>query len=522
MKIKKYILSIAILSLLPGTLALAQISGVVFEDENANGVRDSGEKGIRNVIVSNQHEVTTTNRRGQYNLPVHDEMVVFVTKPSGYALPVNENNLPQFYYIHQPEGSPDENYKYKGVEPTGELPETIDFPLIPADEPGTYDVVVFTDPQPTDHQDVSFIRDDVVAELVDSDAAFGIVLGDIMNDDLSLFDRYNSIIAKIGIPFFNVPGNHDMNYRSPNDTYSLETYKRHFGPPYYAFEYGDVHFVVLDDVVWYNPEDDDEYYEGGLGETQLTWLESHLKEVDDDKLVVVNVHIPLVSHADGDHEMNMQDGEQLWEILGSREKLLALAGHYHMVEHSEIDTDYDWTDHAPFEHMTLSAVSGSWWIGPEDERGIPITDQRDGTPNGYHIFTFDGNEYSQYLKPAKFSKDFQMRISQPRGILTSSELAELPLVVNVFNANGNWDVQYKMNDGEYQPLKQVTMMDPYIQRIYTEMEEFAESWVEPRPSTHMFTAELPSNLGEGVHAITVKAADEYGIVYKASRIIEIE
>jgi hypothetical protein len=35
-------------------------------------------------------------------------MVVFVVKPSGWMTPVDENNLPQFSYVHKPAGSPDE------------------------------------------------------------------------------------------------------------------------------------------------------------------------------------------------------------------------------------------------------------------------------------------------------------------------------------------------------------------------------------------------------------------------------
>lgn len=44
-----------------------------------------------------------------------------------------------------------------------------------------------------------------------------------MFDDLSLFPRYNRLVAQLGVPFYNVPGNHDMNYGAADDRYALLT-----------------------------------------------------------------------------------------------------------------------------------------------------------------------------------------------------------------------------------------------------------------------------------------------------------
>ena len=58
----------------------------------------------------------------------------------------------------------------------------------------------------------------------------------------------------------------------------------------------------------------------------------------------------------------------------------------------------------------LGTVSGSWWSGPFDPRGIPTTDQRDGTPNGYHVLEVDGVDMTVRYKAAGFPDDYQMRI----------------------------------------------------------------------------------------------------------------
>ena len=69
----------------------------------------------------------------------------------------------------------------------------------------------------------------MVAELVGTDAKFGVTLGDIMNDNLSLFSSLNRTVALIGIPWYNVIGNHDLNFEAL-DEHSDETFERIYGP----------------------------------------------------------------------------------------------------------------------------------------------------------------------------------------------------------------------------------------------------------------------------------------------------
>src|SRR5690606_28240923 len=116
------------------------VKGIVCEDLNQNGTCDANEPGVSGVMVSNQREVVLTDENGYYQLPIQEEMIIFVTKPDGYELPLNENNLPQFYYIHQPKGSPD--LEYPGLGPTGPLPESVDFCLLPAEKKESFSAVV--------------------------------------------------------------------------------------------------------------------------------------------------------------------------------------------------------------------------------------------------------------------------------------------------------------------------------------------------------------------------------------------
>ncbi|MCS7273627.1 MAG: hypothetical protein NZ550_05715 [Fimbriimonadales bacterium] len=111
-------------------------------------------------------------------------------------------------------------------------------------------MLIFGDTQPRDMTEVFYIGRDVVRELIDTkEAAFGMVLGDVLYDDLSLFPALTHTLGQIGIPIYYVLGNHDMNLDLPDDTHSDETWHRHFGPNYYAFQYGCAHYLVLDNVV---------------------------------------------------------------------------------------------------------------------------------------------------------------------------------------------------------------------------------------------------------------------------------
>ncbi len=75
----------------------------------------------------NGRTVVQTGSEGRYELPVQEGDVLFVTKPVGYAVPVDEHNRPQFYYIHDPDGTSDSlDLKFPGIEPTGPLPFKVD------------------------------------------------------------------------------------------------------------------------------------------------------------------------------------------------------------------------------------------------------------------------------------------------------------------------------------------------------------------------------------------------------------
>jgi len=63
---------------------ISQVKGIVFEDNNANGIKDIGEEGLSNILVSNGLTVTVTDETGSYLLP-KEGYFVFITVPSDYS-----------------------------------------------------------------------------------------------------------------------------------------------------------------------------------------------------------------------------------------------------------------------------------------------------------------------------------------------------------------------------------------------------------------------------------------------------
>ena len=96
--------------------------GVVFSDLDNDGEFGENDAPFRNVKVSNGKDIVLTDENGKYEIPVEEDSAVFVIKPSGYRTAMNENNLPQFFYLHKPDGSP--KLKFPGSKPTGALPQS--------------------------------------------------------------------------------------------------------------------------------------------------------------------------------------------------------------------------------------------------------------------------------------------------------------------------------------------------------------------------------------------------------------
>lgn len=507
--------------------------GYVYHDRNGNEEMDPGETGLSGVAVSNGVQVTLTSEDGSWELPARDEAVFFVVKPEEWMTPVGQLNLPRFSYVHRPEGSP-RDLEYEGVEPTGPLPEEINFPLYPQKSGDRFTAVLFGDTQPYSRQEVDYVAQDIVHELIGAEGLeFGMTLGDIVGDDLELFQLVNEAVAHVGIPWYNVAGNHDVNYDVPRDRLSTETFTRVYGPPTYAFEYGDAHFIVVDDVI-YPEETGGDSYVGGLRTDQLRFVENYLEHVPEDALVVLAMHIPLAQHGDS---FRQSDQARLFELLKDHPHTLSLSAHTHRQEHTFFEEDdSNWRRPEPHHHFNVGTTSGSWWRGMKGETGVPHTMMRDGTPNGYSFIRVDGNQYELDWKVAGGAEDYRMNIHTPDVITAGSKEAP-KLTVNVFSGSERANVEYRLRkESSWTSMEQVDKADPYYTALFERQQKLEKvglpkQWnshpetegtevpgtdlPSPDSSSTLWEAPLGTDWAPGRHRVEVQVTDMFDRTYSA-------
>ena len=488
------------------------VKGVIYADANGNGKFDKNEKTLPNVSVSNGVSVVQSNQAGEYSLPVGEDNVIFVIKPSGYQVQINENNLPQYYYIHNPKGNPD--LKYKGVKATGRLPKSLDFGLVPQAESEEFKILVFGDPQVYNEKDVAYFKKGVVEELKNSkEYSFGISLGDMVGNKPDLFRPYIDVIKEVGIPWYHVMGNHDMNFDVPGDSLSDISFKAHFGPNNYSFNVGKVHFIVLDDII-YQGENAKKPYIGGLREDQLQFVENDLKFVPKDYLIVLNVHIPFVNH--GKHAIREKDNLRLFAALKDFPHTFSMSAHTHYQKQIFIDKSFGWQQDKPHHHYNVATTSGNWYSGELNEHGVPYATMVDGTRKGYAAVSFKGNQYVVDYHVSGQPKDEKLHVFMPK-VVEKKKTPKANIYVNYYLGSERDSIEFRVDDGEWVKMTKVETFDPQL-LVDVLKWDTADSLLkgsrpsDPNMSSHIWVYPLPSHLEKGAHTVQIRVKDMYGRV----------
>jgi hypothetical protein len=442
-----------------------------------------GGQGLARVRVSDGRSVTATQADGTYELIADARQpFVFATAPSGYALPQNPTGTARFYAPLPP--ASDEAEVSFAFDPDPRAAEA-------------HRVVVLADTQMQNAFEVerylSETVPDVAALVAGSDLpAFGVACGDILFDDLTLFPDYERGVAQMGVPFFQVVGNHDIDFDARSDEHTTDVFRRHFGPTYYSFERGDVHYVVLDDVLWHGSG-----YIGYVDEAQLAWLEQDLSFVEAGRPVVVFLHIPALS------TRWQRQGEASPSLAGSVANRAALyrllepyrahlvSGHQHEKEHV-----FDGGVHS---HVS-GAACGAWWSGNLCW---------DGAPNGYDVFTARGEEISWQYKSTGHGLEHQLR-AYPAG---ADPDAPGQFLVNAWDWDPAWEVVWHEGSVRAGRMEPRVGRDPLAVRYMNgESEPARRPWVDAVPTEHLLYARPV----DPAAPLRVEATDRFGRVFTAS------
>lgn len=469
-------------------------------------------EGLPNIRVSNGRDIVITDAQGAYSLPSHGSAHAFVIKPSGWAAPVDQTNmLPQ---IHHAPGSS----------------KPMDFSLRRTLEDEAFEVIMFADPQPANDLELGYLRAQLANGPIGSGAAFGITLGDLVGDNLSLFERYNQIISQIGVPWWNLPGNHDLDFSAASQAGARAPWRKAFGPTTYAFEYGAATFIMHDNIHWHGDAAGANLYSGRIGDDNLAFVEALLRTVPRDRLIVLCMHIPLISTSDpADAGSNTTDRDALLALLEDR-PCVSFSGHMHTTEHHYLPLPGG----AHHHHHILTALSGSWWSGPMDPLGQPMAQSCDGSPNGWHILSITGNTCSTRFVAAR--EQTQMRImltsrgvDQPSAeaalsranVISSAQIGDTRVVVNVFDGGPHTVVEACVSGCAPSNMKRAYRPDPVTRDLFQQAGKTKKPWVRAEPSSHIWEASLPADLSPGFHRLNVTATNEYGHIHRSALIFEV-
>jgi hypothetical protein len=321
-----------------------------------------------------------------------------------------------------------------------------------------------------------------------------------------------------------------MNYMARDDIHSLDTYKRYFGPAYYSFNFGDVHYVVLDSIIYngMNPDDPDNQgnYTGGIDEKQLAWLRADLAILPGDTPLVLAMHAPLKIDGFDNPAFCIQNSSDVYEILEDFDHILAIAGHFHSTRHSYFGPPDGFNGKVPIHQHVITTAAGYWWNGMKDIYGIPHTIQGDGTPNGYHMMSVNGNKIRIRYMAAGKPPDYQMRImleTMPEKKLVfglpMSLTSSTNILVNVFDGGPNTRVSCRLDGNEPVMMTPVLREDPFVFARYVEDGLFQPE--TESPSTHIWSLPMQKDIEPGVHTLFIRVQDEYGQIHMESKIFEV-
>lgn len=238
----------------------AAYSGHVFIDKNNNNTFDKDEKALKGVLVSDGLNVVQTAADGSFSLPGHDrERFIFITTPSGYKT---------------------DNRHYRRISSDQ---SSYDFGLTPYKggirKDGSHKYVHIADTEISDPAEEKEWVKNIHDYVADQQTAFIIHTGDICYEDgmKAHIDMMNT--TNMNCPIFYCIGNHDL----VKGKYGEELFESIYGPVYYSFDVGSVHYIVT-------PMAGGDYKPGYTREDVYRWLKNDLAQIPSSKPIVVFNH----------------------------------------------------------------------------------------------------------------------------------------------------------------------------------------------------------------------------------------
>lgn len=432
------------------------------------------------VVVTDGYSCTATDEKGIYQLTRHRESRnVIVSWPADCKIKVKENQIPDFF---RPIDS-----NAKGV-----VREDFTLERLAGGAPESFIFYPIGDPQIKTKAQIDRFAEEILADLNDNIArqnvpVFAITLGDVCDWNPAMFGEIACVFENLDAPCFHVIGNHDRDPRNvaPDNYYvsTLKTFEKFYTPVNYSFNYGDAHFVILDDI-----RDKQSGYDVDLSDDQIEWLEEDLSYVPKDKLLIVCLHGPVRTN-----RPSFTKRAELLGLMDDYAEAHIFSGHTH-TNFTMFHNDYGGIP----EHV-VGAACGMYWYG-----SICI----DGTPHGYGRFLVEGNTVKNSIfKSAGYDEDVQARLYDSSRFTGWSN--DRNIYANVWNSTPEWRVEL-WEDGDFSVVMTRKNQYDYSINQWISNTTFADGY-NPDPVTigEMYSA-LPKSASSKK---SIRITDQYGQIF---------
>ncbi len=185
---------------------------------------------------------------------------------------------------------------------------------------GDFEFAVIGDTRPRFESESFRPFESLITKINELEPALVINLGDLIygygtTSKEKQWDKYQAVIQAIQVPCHQLPGNHDTHSKE-----ARKIYGERFGKFYQSFDYGECHFVLLDNT--------EQERWGYLGPAQLAWLRNDLK-TNCAPSVFVFLHFPV-----WDPERVTPEYYEFWAntlhpLFRESRVRAVFAGHYH-------------------------------------------------------------------------------------------------------------------------------------------------------------------------------------------------
>lgn len=445
-------------------------------------------KPLAGVVVSDGVRITQTDTEGMYALDSDKALgYVFISIPSGHMTAADACAIPQFF-AHT-------------AKPAGQS-ERHDFTLTPVDNT-RHTVIAATDHHLADRESLDvtqftaeggFIDDVKAVAATTASPVYSICMGDMSWDEYwhkrnfmlpefrSLYERYT-----FPCPVFNAMGNHDNDPYCASDEAASAAFRREIGPTYYSFNLGQLHYVVLDNIIYVNTGGREGAigkldYEVRIDDRQLAWLRADLATVADKSApLIIVMHAQLHWWYRGSEGVSWKyaftrGAGCLVDALAGFSEVHLVTGHSHM--------NFRLLNGNLREH-NIAATSGTWWWTGQIHGDYTINTCRDGSPGGYEVFEVDGRDIRWHYKGIGLEDDYQFRAYDMNEVLKNERIrssgdftpegtaggmndayGENDILVNIWGWQPDWTVRVTENGQQLRGVR-VIGKDPLHKITYT-------------------------------------------------------